>query len=117
MQELRQQLEEERRQTRLSAKQLELQIIVGAPVTVRRVNRGGDSSQEYLTKITTLMQNHLKTAVEQFTKYHQVKRIEYIMNDRLYWQYDEARLTFSSQSRPTTEYILFHGTNGRNIDS
>jgi chromosome segregation ATPase len=116
--ELRRELEERRRrETGLSAKQLELQKIVGVPVTVRRVNCGGESSQEDLNKLTTLMQNHLRTAVEQFRRYRQVISIEYIMNDRLYWQYDDAKSKFSSHARPTTECILFHGTNGQNIDS
>lgn len=114
--ELRRKLEEERRQTELSAKRLELQRIVGVPVSVRRVNSGGESSEEDLNRLTPLMRRHLKTAVEKFRTYRQVKRIEYIMNDRLYWQYNDAKCKFSSHARPTTEIILFHGTNGRNID-
>lgn len=117
VQELRRQLEEERRRPiGMSAKQLELQRIVGVPVTVRRVNSGGESSEEDLNRLTPLMQTHLKTAVEKFRTYRQVKRIEYILNDRLYWQYDDTKWKFSSHTRPATEYILFHGTNGRNID-
>jgi hypothetical protein len=114
VQNLRRQLEKVH--NRQTARLLDLQRIVGVPVIVRRINSGGESSEDVNT-LTPLMQNHLKTAVEKFRSYCQVTRIEYIMNDTLHEKYDDARSRLSFYARPITEQILFHGTNERNINS
>ena len=98
-------------------KKQEIEGKVGVPVKVRRIDKGGIMRDEDLHKLTPAMITQMKTVTEQFAKLHPVKKIEYIMNDSLYKQFDETRAKFRSIGRGTKEVLVFHGTDRKNINS
>lgn len=113
-----------RRQQDDNTKQREVQNVVGAPVTVRRIipatglwGLTGSIVDDDLSKLTRAMLNQMKIVKDQFERFFPVKKIEYVMNDRLFKQFDETRTKFRNLNRNPQEMLLFHGTNQRNIDT
>jgi hypothetical protein len=94
-------------------KQKDLEIRVGAPVAILRV---GKWAEDDLSKLTSIMINHMKSVVKTFANAKPVKKIEYLMNPELYSKYDETRSKFWSVGRSGAEVLAYHGTNQRNID-
>jgi hypothetical protein len=98
-------------------KQQELRRTVGCPVRVRHAVNGNVIKEDSLNKLTNAMIQQLKTVRETFASHQEVKRIDYIINDNLYKQFDEARSELRSCGRSGQEQLLFHGTNQRNINT
>lgn len=91
---------------------------VGAPIAVRRVNSWGISDGR-LNELTPAILKQLKAVRDTFVRNfpnRSIKKIEYIMNDTLYDQFDSTRRQFQRMGRGR-EIILFHGTKWSNIDS
>lgn len=93
----------------------QLQAKVGVPITVRRVDSQGTMTDDDLNKLTPAMITQAKKVTAEFNKFRPVKRIEYIMNHRLYKQFDEARSQLKRTGRGSLEIVGFHGTPTRNI--
>ena len=98
-------------------KKQELKKKVGVSIEVRRIGRNGIMGNEDLDKLTPAIIDQMKKVKEQFAKLHRVKKIEYIMNDYLYKQFDETKAKFRSMGRGTNEALVFHGTDRNNINS
>jgi hypothetical protein len=98
-------------------KQQELHRTVGCPVRVRHVANGKAMEEDNLSRLTKAMIQQLKTVRETFALLQEVKSIDYIINDNLYKQFDEARSKLRSYGRGGQEQLLFHGTNQRNINA
>lgn len=109
--------EEQRKQIALLKKKQELEKTVGAPVSIRHVDRWGCMADEDLNKLTPAMITQMKTVTDKFAKRYPVNEIVYIMNDHLYEQFDETRSKFRQLGRGTQEIIGFHGTDRKNINS
>jgi hypothetical protein len=109
--------EELQKERALQKTKREIEAKVGVPVKVRRIGRQGAMTDEDLHKLTPAMITQMKTATEQFAKLFPVTKIEYIMNDYLYKQFDETRAKFKSTGRGTKEVLVFHGTDRKNINS
>ena len=107
----------QRRKTELTTKKRDVQNTVGCPVTARRVNTWGAIMDEDLDKLTPAMLGQMKSVKDAFSKSFQIKGIEYIMNDRLYQQFDETRSKFKNLGRGSREVLLFHGTNQQNVNA
>jgi hypothetical protein len=111
---LQKQTEVEKRRIKES---LEVQTKVGCLITVRTVGFAGSIMKDELSRLTPAMLNQLKSVKETFIKHFPVKKMEYVMNDRLYKQFDETRQEFKRLGRASNEVLLFHGTNPRNVKS
>ena len=105
---------EEDKRNESTRKQKEIENIVGCPVTVRRV--GSMITNDDLSRLTQAILIQLKSIKDLSSKAFSVIRIEYVMNDRLYRQFDETRTAFRRLGRNSQEVLLFHGTNPSNID-
>jgi hypothetical protein len=91
---------------------------VGSPIAVRRVNSLGISDGR-LNELTPAILKQLKAVRDTFVRSfpgRSIKKIEYIMNDTLYNQFDSTRRQFQRMGHGQ-EIILFHGTKWGNIDS
>lgn len=122
--------EECQNQHTLEQKMQELQTKVGAPVNIRRTHGPFPSLFGFflpgtypgimedcdLNKLTSSMITQMQTITTQFTKNYPVKKIEYIMNDSLYQQFQDTRSKFRSMGRGTHEIIAYHGTARANIN-
>jgi len=106
--------QEERRQNQSALQQ------VGVPVTVRQVNRWGSFGRDGNTRDLTLaILKQMKIIKRCFSKNlpnYTISKIEYIMNDALYNQFNATKAEFRKSGRNTKEMLLFHGTNPQNID-
>jgi hypothetical protein len=100
----------------LEKKKQELQAKVGAPVAVRHIGKWGGLTDGDLDKLTPAMLAQMKTITEQFAKLHPVLKIEYILNNNLYKQYEDTRSMFKKLGRGTKEVLVFHGTEVKNIN-
>ena len=107
---------EEDKRNEITRKQKEIQNIVGCPVTVRRVGFDGMITNDDLSRLTQAILIQLKSIKDLFSKAFSVIRIEYVMNDQLYRQFDETRTAFRRLGRNSQEVLLFHGTNPSSID-
>src|SRR5438876_8549486 len=72
---------------------------------------------EGLHKLTPAMITQLKTVTEQFSKFHPVKELHYVMNDYLYNQFNGTKAKFRKLGRSTREVLVFHGTDQKNINT
>src|SRR5437762_3732010 len=86
---------------RLNRDEQELKRKVGAPVKFRRIERWGAMEDEGLHKLTPAMITQLKTVTEQFSKFHPVKELHYVMNDYLYNQFNRTKAKFRKLGRST----------------
>jgi hypothetical protein len=100
----------------LEKKSRELQAKVGAPVAVRHIGKWGGFTAADLDKLTPAMIAQMKAVTEQFAKVQPVTKIEYILNNNLYKQYEDTRGKFRKQGRGTKEVLVFHGTDVKNIN-
>jgi hypothetical protein len=100
----------------LEKKKQELQAKVGAPVAVRHIGKWGGLTDGDLDKLTPAMLVQMKTVTAQFAKIHPVIKIEYILNNNLYKQYEDTRSKFKKQGRGSKEILVFHGTDVKNIN-
>jgi hypothetical protein len=106
-----------RQQDENSKKQQELEKLISVPVGVRRVQPWGGLKDDNINILTQSMANQMKTLMDQISKHSQPKKIEYILNDRLFKQFNETKTKFRTMRRGAQEVLLFHGTNHTNINS
>ena len=95
-------------------------IQVGTDVAVCYVNlwgtltQGGDVGN--LTPAILKQMNIIKNNFMQNLPNHTIVRIEYIINDALYNQFNNTKAEFRKFGRNTQEVLLFHGTHPQNVD-
>jgi hypothetical protein len=90
---------------------------VGVPVTVCRVHKWV-LSNVMSNELTSAIQAQMKTVKEMFSgsfPSRPIIKIEYIMNNELYRQFDSTRNLFRKLGRDTHELLLFHGTQPHNV--
>ena len=91
---------------------------VGAHIEVRSLNGWRSQTGIDVSQLTPAILKQLKTVKDNFNVPGcNIIKIEYIMNDALYKQFNDTKAKFRSlPGRSTKEEILFHGTNPRNVD-
>ena len=92
--------------------------LVGFPVEVQIVLQAGEFLRGKLSQLPRLVLGQMQWIKEQFVKHcpnNRICKIEYIMNDFLFHQFDFAKKTLQTLNRPAHEKILFHGTPQGNI--
>ena len=92
---------------------------VGAPVAVRRVNSWGKITEASINELTPEVVKHLKHVKEAFAKSiseMKITRLEWIVNPRLETQFEHTRKQLKAAKHSTKEILLFHGTEGGNIN-
>jgi hypothetical protein len=90
-------------------------------VAVRRVNVnvGFLSSLVSVSDLTPEILKQMRIVKDNFSKNlpsYTISKIEYIMNDALYQQFNNTKAEFRKFGRNTKEIIVFHGTNPQNVD-
>jgi hypothetical protein len=95
--------------------------VVGAHVAVRRanVNVGFLGSQLSVSVLTPEILKQMRIVKDNFSKNlpsYTISKIEYIMNDTLYRQFNNTKAEFRKYGRNTKEILVFHGTNPQNVD-
>ena len=89
---------------------------MGAQVAVRRANGWAGHVRE----LTPAILEQMRVIKENFLQNlpgSTIIKIEYIMNDTLYKQFNDTKAKFRNSPRKSTkEVLLFHGTKPENID-
>ena len=88
------------------------------PITVRRFDgtKLVTCGHESLTPLTLDFMKSVKETFSKTLSAKRVTRVEWIVNDKLRKQYNEAREAFRKAGRSTDEVILFHGTALGNVE-
>lgn len=111
---------EEGRQNQIElARQTQLQLTVGVPISVRRVNNFGQFSKGALDELTDAILWQTKQVKQWFFESFpntKISHIEYILNDKLYKQFEKTRNQLRRLDRNYNELLLFHGTHASNVD-
>jgi hypothetical protein len=93
---------------------------VGAHVAVRRANSFGFlQSDGNMSDLTPAILKQMRIVKDNFSKNLPtltISKIEYIMNDALYQQFNNTKAEFRQFGRNTKELLLFHGTKAQNVD-
>lgn len=91
---------------------------VGAHIEVRRINGWQYQTGTDVSQLTPAILKQLKTVKDNFNVPGcNIIKIEYIMNDALYKQFNDTKAKFRRlPGRSTKEEILFHGTSPENVD-
>jgi len=95
-----------------------IECAIGLRVLVQSIDASGVLSLGKYSSLTEAILTQMKQIKDQFSKKcpnHTICKIEYIMNKRLYNQFDLCKQALRKSYRPTFEEIVFHGTPQRNI--
>jgi hypothetical protein len=117
----RERLEEEERQRK--KREEEERRKIGVPIQQRQVNMWGRLNNVDGVggeTVTPEMVETLKRVKELFVKglpTFNIHQIDLIVNPKLQEAYEQTRQEFQRLGRSTTEAVLFHGTNPKNVDS
>jgi hypothetical protein len=98
---------------------LTLQREVGAPLVVQKINWQGVSSRGQLNSLPTGLLEQIKVVKKKFSKSSpksRILKIECVMNEVLFEQFEAAKKRLDFVGRPSEEQILFHGTGVFNIN-
>lgn len=98
---------------------LTLQREVGAPLVVQKINWQGVSSRGHLNSLPTGLLEQIKVVKKKFSKSSpksRILKIECVMNEILFEQFEAAKKRLDFVGRPSEEQILFHGTGVFNIN-
>jgi len=109
-------LERQLRQESILKKEQEVQKMIGCTVTISRAGIFRGIGDDGFHKLTPAMLSQLKQLKNLFSDSFQIKKIEYVLNDQLYRQFDETKSKFRRMKRSCQEVLLFHGTKQSNID-
>lgn len=106
--------DEERRLKEASLQEIGVQVDIRSMNQWGSLGQGGnahDLSMAILKQMKIIKRSFLKN-LPNLT----IKKIEYIMNDNLYNQFNATKAEFRKYGRNTKEMLLFHGTNQQNMD-
>jgi hypothetical protein len=98
---------------------MKIQRDVGAPVVVQKANRQGMLSRGHLNSLRPCLLEQIKIVKKKFSKSSpkaRIFKIECVMNEFLFEQFDGAKQRLDFLGRPSEEQILFHGTSIFNIN-
>jgi hypothetical protein len=98
---------------------MKIQRDVGAPVVVQKANRQGMLSRGLLNSLRPCLLEKIKIVKKKFSKSSpkaRIFKIECVMNEFLFEQFDGAKQRLDFLGRPSEEQILFHGTSIFNIN-
>lgn len=95
----------------------QLASIVGAPVTIHHVDSQFVWYENNLTDaIVSQLQEIRRAFIESFPQ-NRITKIEFIVNDNLYSQFDATKKALLNYGHSSSEVLLFHGTSPENVQS
>lgn len=92
---------------------MSIQKEVGVRVVVQKAENGGVMRTAQLHNLTSSVLEQIKVVKRKFSKSFprfKISKIEYIMNDFLFNEFNMAKNALEREGRPVEEQILFHGT-------
>jgi hypothetical protein len=101
-----------------------LEAQLGCKIGVREIRPECYYQEGSLDRLTPAILSQLMLLKLQFNTHlpypswnYKIRRIDYIMNDTLYERFNSTKKEFHRLRRDTSEVLLFHGTNSKNLTS
>ena len=92
---------------------------IGARVVIKEFNRFGVLNEVGMDRLTSEGAKALAEVRRVFAKGFpkaNITKIEWIINDKLVYKYEEAKLQLKASGRSINEKLLFHGTSQANVN-